>query len=172
MDLLVSYPRGCYGPARREIVRLLQSFGDAEPRVEKSGVPGIAVTHTALAGRDAIRRCAELFRTDPGTFRFAIKWVPVDWWCEKELEAMKKLIEREVAPQIGAAETWSLHVEKRGWPQYHSAEIVERLAQAIDRKVNLRSPDKVIRVDVLRERVAVSLLRPGETFSIHGAGRV
>jgi tRNA acetyltransferase TAN1 len=171
MDLLVSYPRGCYGPARHEIERILRGFGDAEARVEKSGVPGIAVVHTALAGREAIRRCAELLRADPAVFRFAIKWVPVDWWCEKDLDAMKRLIARDVAPQIGEAETWGLHVERRGWPQHHTAEIVERLAEAIDRKVNLKSPDKLVRVDVLRERVAVSLLRPGEVFSIHGAVR-
>jgi tRNA(Ser,Leu) C12 N-acetylase TAN1 len=171
MDLLVSYPRGRYGPARDEIARLLRGFGDAGPRVEKSGVPGIAVAHTALAGRDAIARLAERFRAEPGAFRFAVKWVPVDWWCEKDLEAMKQLIEREVAPRIGAAETWGLHVEKRGWPEHHRAEIVERLAEAIDRKVNLSAPDQLVRVDVLRERVAVSLLRPGEVFSIHGAAR-
>ena len=168
MDLLVSYPRGCYGPARHEIVRILRGFGDAEPRVEKSGVPGIAVVHTGLAGRDAIARCAELFRADPASFRFAIKWVPVDYWCEKDLDAMTRLIEREIAPRVGQEETWGMHVEKRGWPEYHTAQIVERLAEAIDRKVNLRAPDKLVRVDVLRERVAVSLLRPGEVFSIHG----
>jgi tRNA(Ser,Leu) C12 N-acetylase TAN1 len=167
MDLLVSHPRGCYGPARHEIAHILRGFGDAEPRVEKSGVPGIAVVHTGLADREAIRRCGELFRADPGAFRFAVKWVPVDWWCEKDLDAVKQLLEREVAPRIGAEETWGLHVEKRGWPDYHTAEIVERLAKAIDRKVNLRVPDKLVRVDILRERVAVSLLRPGEVFSIH-----
>jgi tRNA(Ser,Leu) C12 N-acetylase TAN1 len=167
VDLLVSHPRGYYGSAKQEIARLLGRFGDAEPRVEKSGVPGICVVHSSLEGRQVVARCAQLFRAEPDAFRFAIKWVPVDYWCEKDLDAMKRLIEERVAPAIGAQETWALKVEKRGWTQYHTADIVRRLAEAIDRKVRLKAPDQLVRVDILGRTVAVSVLRPGESFSIH-----
>jgi tRNA(Ser,Leu) C12 N-acetylase TAN1 len=171
MDLLVSYPRGCYGRARQEAARILGRFGDPEPRIEKSGVPGIAIVHSALDTRQVVARCAELHRADPGAFRFAVKWVPVDWWCEKSLDAMRRLIEEHVAPRIGGQETWAMRVEKRGWPEHHTAEIVAHLAQAIDRKVNLRAPDKLVWVDVLRDAVAIAVLRPGEVFSIYAASR-
>jgi tRNA(Ser,Leu) C12 N-acetylase TAN1 len=167
VDLLVSYPWGCYGSASQEIARLLGRFGDAEPHVEKSGVPGICVVHTSLEARQAVASCAQLFRAEPRAFRFAVKWVPVDYWCEKDLDAMKRLIEERVAPRIGAQETWALKVEKRGWPLHHTADIVRRLAEAIDRKVRLKAPDKLVRVDILGRAVAVSVLRPGESFSIH-----
>jgi tRNA(Ser,Leu) C12 N-acetylase TAN1 len=166
MDLLVSHPRGYYGPARHEIARLLAGFGDPEPRVEKSGVPGICVVHTVLDNREVVARCAALCRGDPAAFRFAIKWVPVDHWCEKDLDAIRRLIAERVAPAIGAQETWAMQVEKRGWPRYHTAGIVQQLAAAIDRKVRLKAPDRLVRVDILRDAVAVSLLRPGEVFSI------
>ena len=97
----------------------------------------------------------------------AIKWVPVDYWCAKNLDAMRSLLQERIAPGIGAHETWALQVEKRGWARYHTAEIIERLAAAIDRKVRLKAPDKRVRVDILRDTVAVSLLRPGEVFSIY-----
>ena len=167
MDLLVSYPRGHYGRARREILRILRRFGDAGSDVEESGVQGIAVVHTGLAGRDVIARCTEFHRADPTAFRFTVKWVPVDHWCDKDLDAIKRLVEERIAPRIGEHETWGMKVEKRGWPQYSTAQIVGRLAEAIDRKVNLRAPDKLVRVDILGVRVAVSLLRTGESFSIH-----
>jgi tRNA(Ser,Leu) C12 N-acetylase TAN1 len=60
-----------------------------------------------------------------------------------------------------------MQVEKRGWAQYRTADIVERLADAVERKVNLKSPDKRVRIDVVGSAVAVSLLGPGEVFSIH-----
>lgn len=167
MDLLVSYPRRYFGPARHEVERILRRLGDPEPRVEKSGIPGICVAHTGLDNRQVVAQCAELCKAAPAAFRFAIKWVPVDCWCEKDLDAIRRLIEERVAPGIGADETWALQVEKRGWARYHTAEIVERLAAAIDRKVRLKAPDKLVRVDILRDTVAVSLLRPGEVFSIH-----
>ena len=164
MDLLVSYSWSSYGPAVQEIKRILERFGDPQPRVEKTGVPGICVVHTHLDNRDVVARCKTLDREE-AAFRLAIKWVPVDHWCEKDLDAIRRLIEEQVAPRIEAQETWAMEVQKRGWPQYHTAEIVQHLAAAIDRKVNLRAPDKLVRVDILGNRVAVSLLRPGEIFS-------
>lgn len=165
----MSYPWGCYGPAQKEIVRILRRFGDPAPHVEKCGVPGISVVHTSLDNRHVIARCAELRRGEPDSFRFSIKWVPVDYWCEKDLDAIRRLIEEQVAPRIGAQETWAMKVEKRGWGQYHTVEIVQRLAEAIVRKVRLRAPDKLVRIDVLRSVVALSILRPGEIFSIHAS---
>jgi len=48
-----------------------------------------------------------------------------------------------------------------------SRQVVERCAELIERKVSLKSPDKRVRVDVVGNAVAVSLLRPGEAFSIY-----
>ena len=166
-DLLVSYPRGYYGAARQELARILGRFGNPRPHVEKSGVPGICVVHSGLDNRHVIARCAELYHGEPGSFRFAIKWVPVDYWCEKDLDAIRQLIEQQVAPRIGVQETWAMKVEKRGWAQYHTAEIIQHLAEAIDRKVRLKAPDKLVRIDILDRAVAASVLRPGEIFSIY-----
>jgi tRNA(Ser,Leu) C12 N-acetylase TAN1 len=169
VDVLVSYPRGCYRPARREIAANLERLGDPAPRIEKSGVPGIFVVHTGLDNREVTARCAQLCGAEPQAFRFAIKWVPVDYWCEKDLDAIGRLLLARVAPAIAPDETWALRVEKRGWAEHHTAEIVQRLAEAIDRKVRLKSPDKLVRVDLLRDRAAVSVLRPSEIFSIHAS---
>lgn len=79
------------------------------------------------SAKQEVERCAQLFRAEPGAFRFAVKWVPVDHWCEKDLEAMFRLIEERVAPAIGPQETWALKVEKRGWPLHHTADIIRRL---------------------------------------------
>jgi tRNA acetyltransferase TAN1 len=166
MDLLVSYSWGSYGRASREVVSILKRFGDPNPLVEKSGVSGIAIAHTSLDNRDVIVRCRQLVRSEPA-FDYAVKWVPVDYWCDSDLDTIKELIELEVAPSIGETETWGLKVEKRGWPKYHTDEIVEYLAVAVgDRKVNLTRPDKLVRVDILGSRTAISLLRPDEIFSI------
>jgi tRNA(Ser,Leu) C12 N-acetylase TAN1 len=125
------------------------------------------VVHTDLDSRQVVEHCAELGRTEPQAFSFTLKWVPVDWWCAKDLEAIARLIEARIVPRIGAQETWAMQVEKRGWAQYRTADIVERLADPVERKVNLKSPDKRVRIDVVGSAVAVSLLRPDEVFSIH-----
>jgi tRNA(Ser,Leu) C12 N-acetylase TAN1 len=99
MDLLVSYSWNHFFPARREIVSVLKNFGDPDPKVEKSGVMGIALVHTSLDNREVIRKCKELFVAGPA-FEFAIKWVPVDFWCDTALDSMKKVIEEIPTPSI------------------------------------------------------------------------
>jgi tRNA acetyltransferase TAN1 len=96
---------------------------------------------------------------------FAIKWVPVDAWCETSLEAMKAVIDQRIKDQIAAGQTWAMKVEKRGWREFHLKEIIERLAAGIDRKVDLRHPNRVVRIDVLGPVTALSVLKPDEVFS-------
>jgi tRNA(Ser,Leu) C12 N-acetylase TAN1 len=43
--------------------------------------------------------------------------------------------------------------------------IVEALAAGIDRKVDLDHPDRIVRIDVVGPRTAISVLRPDEVFS-------
>ncbi len=166
MDLLVSYPWGRFHPARREIVQILNRFGDEHPIVERTSVAGLAVAHTTLNSRDVIKKCHGLFQTEP-TFEFAIKWVPVDYWCSTNLDAIKTVIDEKIRDRIGEKETWGMKVEKRRWQQYHTAEIVDFLARDIQRKVNLSNPDKLVRIDVVGPRTAISLLRSGEIFSVN-----
>lgn len=78
MDLLVSYQRGRYGRATREILKVLKRLGDDHSLIERTAVDGIAFVHTALDGRVVVQGCRALFK---GGFAFedAIKWVPVDY---------------------------------------------------------------------------------------------
>jgi tRNA(Ser,Leu) C12 N-acetylase TAN1 len=169
VDLLVSHLRGYFGFTRKEVARVLARFGDDEPSVEKSGIPGICVVHTRLDNREVVARCKALHREAPATFRFAIKWVPVDFWCAKDLDTLVALIGARVAPRIAPHETWALDVERRDWDAHPSAEIVGRLAAAVDRAVQLKAPDCRVHVDVLRDVVAVSVLKRGEVFSVHAS---
>ncbi len=169
MDLLVSHLRGYFGFARKEVARVLARFGDDEASVEKSGIPGICIVHTCHDNRDVVARCKALHREAPSTFRFAVKWVPVDFWCAKDLDALVALIGARVAPRIAPHETWALDVEKREWDVHRAADLVGRLAAAVDRVVQLKAPDCRVHVDVLRDLVAVSMLKRGETFSVHAS---
>jgi len=165
-ELLVSYPWRRFGPARREILRILKRLGDELARVERTGVDGVALVHTNLDGRAVVRRCRELFQTAP-IFEFATKWVPVDYWCDTALDAMKKLIEEKIRCEIDANETRGMEVEKRRWQKYHTADIIAHLANAIDLRVNLDRPDKLVRVDIVGRQTAISVLRLGDIFAVN-----
>ena len=167
MDLLVSYSWHHFYHVKPEITRLLQHFGDSNPEVERASVWGIAIVHTCLNNRQVVRKCRELFNTDPRAFQWAVKWLPVDYWCDTNLESIKKVIDIHIKDQIQEDQTWGMKVKKRRWQEYHSIDIVNFLAENIDRRVNLSNPDWIIWVDVLGRETAISLLRPDEIFSLN-----
>jgi tRNA(Ser,Leu) C12 N-acetylase TAN1 len=164
MDLLISHQRGHYGRARREILHVLKHLGDEHPLIERTAVEGIAFVRTALDGRLVVQRCRALFR-DGLAFADAVKWVPVDYWCETDLQAIYRLLAERVRERIAPDETWGLKVAKHRWQRYHTDDIVTQLAGAIDRKVDLDHPDKLVRVDVVGAEAAISVLRPDDVFS-------
>jgi tRNA(Ser,Leu) C12 N-acetylase TAN1 len=171
MDLIISYAWSHFYLAKPEAIRILQLFGEPAPYIEKTNVMGIAIAHTGLDNRDVIKRCRQLWHENPlESFEFATKWVPVDYWCSTDLDAMKRLIDENIKDQIDENQTWGMKVHKRRWQQYHTSEIIEHLAADIDRKVDLGNPDRIIWVDVIGPETAISLLSPEEIFSITRPG--
>jgi SagB-type dehydrogenase family enzyme len=169
MELLVSHRRGRFGKARREILWALRRLGEEHPLVERTAVHGIARVRTARDARDVVRGCRRLL-LDGFPFEHALKWVPVDYWCERDLEAIRRLLAEKVRGQIAPDETWGMQVEKRDWEGRRTYDLIVDLARAIDRKVDLDHPDRLVRVDVVGEQVAVSVLRPDEIFSLATVG--
>ena len=166
MDLLISFPWGRFYPARREAIRILKRMGDECPTLNWTSVEGIAIAHTVLDPKDVIRKCHALACSGEERFDFAIKWVPVDYWCDSSLDAIKELIEKKIRDQIRPQETWAMRVCKRRWQKYHTADIISFLAPVISCEVNLSHPDKIVWIDVIGHRTAVSLLTPENIFSI------
>jgi tRNA acetyltransferase TAN1 len=167
MDLLVSYNWSHFSLAKPEIIAILKRFGDPDPRVEKTAVIGIAVAHTCLDSREVIKRCRALWESDPlDSFQFAIKWVPVDYWCATALDAIKQVVDSKIINRIGKDQSWGMEAHKRRWQRYHTIEIIEYLAVDIHRKVDLNHPDWIVWVDVVGRQTAISLLKPEEIFSL------
>jgi len=163
-DLLVSYRCGRYGKAKREIFAALKRLHDDHPVVERTAVDGIAFVRTALDGRQVVEGCRALLEQG-FLFEDAIKWVPVDYWCEADLPAIRRILLENVRARIAPDETWGMQVAKRRWQRYHTEEIVKQLAGAIDRAVDLDHPDKLVHIDVVGDEVAISVLRSPEVFS-------
>lgn len=163
-NLLVSYRWRTFRQAKDEITRLLKDFGDENPLVEKTVARGVCGVRTVLDAREVIKRVRSLHEENPMLLSYTIKWAPADRWCEASPEEMKKALEKEKG-KILKGEKWAMKVEKRRYTKLHSIEIIRGLAELIDEKVDLGSPDKVVRVEILGGNACVSIIRPEEVFS-------
>lgn len=164
-NLLVSYRFNEFQQAREEVLRLLAEMGDKDPVVQKTDVKGIIGVRTFISSREVISRVREFFHQDTQKVQHAVKWVPVDLWSDSELETMVETV-RKVKDQIDENETWAMDLEKRKYPAHHVYQIVTRLAEPFTQKVDLKKPDKYLRVDIIGEQAGISVLKPEEIFSI------
>ncbi len=60
-----------------------------------------------------------------------------------------------------------MDIAKRCYEKYHTTELIMKLTEVVDRpKVDLKNPDKIIRVDIIGNDAAISLLNKDETLNI------
>jgi len=117
--------------------------------------------------KEAAKKLDALCRGDPSKFLFTYHWVPVEKWCPSTIKEMSKIVE-QFAKRINPKERWRMRVNKRFYEKFHTQELIEVLTKHVDRpKVDLENPDKTIRIEIIGEEAALSLLKPREHFSVN-----
>jgi len=163
-NLLVSYPRAMPKAAEYEIICLLNALGDEKPIAKPTMARGIIGVKTKLDARIVIQELRALLSREPSAMRYALKWVPIDLWVDSDIESMREAVAK-LQSRIKPGERWRMTVEKRRYTLYHTIDIINDLAQLIDKKVDLEKPDKILRVDIIGKYAGVSVLSPREIFS-------
>jgi len=93
-----------------------------------------------------------------------LKWVPVDVWTDSSIESMKRVVV-QLRGMIGEGEKWRMTVEKKRYTKHHKSEIISDLAELIDEKVDLKNPDKILRIEIIGKYAGMSILKSREVFS-------
>jgi len=106
----------------------------------------------------------EFVRSEPFKVRFILRIIPVDKVVDTKVEDIVKAV-KDLAPAIGPGETFRITIEARDSP-YSDKELIGAIADAVDRKVNLDSPDKVILLEIFGEYAGISVISPHEIVSI------
>jgi tRNA acetyltransferase TAN1 len=169
-NLIVSCSWNTYAKARNEIVNFLRSIGDEKPFVEKTIARGIIGVKTSLDPRQVIRSIRDLAEKDSSLFQYTLKWVPIDLWTFSDLDSIKREVVK-LRDRIQKGEKWRMIVEKRRYTRYHKIEIIEKVAELINEKVDLKNPDKILHIEIIGKYAGISLLTPRDTFSVAKFGK-
>jgi tRNA acetyltransferase TAN1 len=146
------------------------SLGDSSPVIERTIARGILGVRTSLDPRKVVAKLNELVAENPNAINYVLKLRPVDLWTAPTIADLKVAVS-SLKGQIRLGERWGMEVELRRFTTLHKMEIIEQLAELIDEKVDLRNPDKMVRIEILGNSAAVSVLRPEDVFSLHKAWR-
>jgi len=163
-NLLVSCPWSMLWRAKQEIADVLKLLGDETPIIKPTMARGIIGVKTRLDSREVVQGLQKLFIKDPLAFQYTLKWVPTDFWTYSDMDLMKEAV-MNVREKIRQGERWRMTVEKRRYTRFHKIEIIKELAELIPKKVDLKNPNKIVRIDIIGKYAAVSVLSPNEIFS-------
>ena len=162
-NLLVSTSRGNERNTCSEVWYLLGELGDKNAQVDVTPAIGLVVAKTILDPVDVVHKLRVILKERPWEFRYTLKVTPVQRVVQTDIEEIKK-VSANLAREITAGETFRVTVEKRH-TNVSGREIIEAVASHIDRKVNLKRPDKTILVEVLGNFSGISILRPDDILS-------
>ena len=103
-------------------------------------------------------------RSEPFRVRYILRIIPIDLVVDTKMEEIQRGI-KQLSTQLGSRESFRITIEARDSP-YSTKQLIEAVADLIDNKVNLESPDKIVFVQVFGEYTGLSVLEPREVLSI------
>jgi tRNA acetyltransferase TAN1 len=167
VNLLVTYEPINQFIARDEVEQVLREIGDITPEFMHSRVRGLFMIHVDRDPKAVTTQLDALCRREPSMFWYTYHWIPVEQWCPATIAAMSEVV-KELAKRIRPEERWRMRINKRFYQQYHTRDLIEHLAQLVNRShVDLEHPEKIIRIELIRGRAGVSLLTAQEEFSVN-----
>jgi tRNA acetyltransferase TAN1 len=103
-------------------------------------------------------------RSEPFRVRFILRVIPVNRVVDTKVEEIVEAV-KELSDSIGPGETFRITIEARDSP-YSDKQLIDALGDAVDRDVDLDSPDKVVLLEILGEYAGVSVISPNDIVSI------
>ena len=163
MDLVITSAKGLEAKASAEFKEIALLHGLKKFTIEKSAYDGILEIDLENP-RAFISLLRDYVRSEPFRVHFILRVIPVDVVIDTNLDQIKQ-VAAQFSEKIEKGESFRITVEARDSPYSNSA-LIEAVADSVESKVNLDSPDRIILVEIFGEYTAMSLVRPDEILSI------
>jgi tRNA acetyltransferase TAN1 len=164
-NLLFSTPRHHEDDACSEMWFLLGEIGDEDSTVEKTHVSGLVVARTALNPFQVIEGLRSLLEEQPEELRYTLRVIPIEEVVKTEVEEIREAC-LKLSAKIGKNESFRVTVEKR-YTSLSAKKIIELVAEDIDRKVDLQTPDKIVLIEILGAITGISVITPKDILSVN-----
>lgn len=164
MNLIITCARHLEPETQEEITRILEEFGDSEPKIKISSMSGILTVETNLDPVLVVNKIRDLILDEPWSIRYCLRIIPIQKVIETKIEEIEKAIP-ELAGSIDKDDTYRISIEKRN-SSLSSQELITKIADKIKNKVSLENPDKIVQVEILGNRTGISILEKSDILSV------
>ncbi len=163
-NLLVTTSRGNEDDACSESRYLLGEIGCSATAIEKTGVSGLITVKTPFNPFIVIEKLRKILYERPYEFRYTLRVIPIEKVVLTDLAEIK-CAATELSSKIGENETFRVTIEKR-FTEMSSRDIIRATVVNIERKVNLKNPDKTLLVEVVGGLTGMSVTEPSDVLSV------
>lgn len=163
MNLILTSQKGSEAKASAEFKEIALQHGIRKLHVEKSDFDGVLEVDIENP-RDFVAFLRDYVRSEPFRVHFVQRVIPVDLVVDTTLEQIKEAA-KTLGAEIGESESFKIDIDERDSP-YTRKQLIDVIADVVERKVDLESPDKVLQLEILGEYSALCIARPDEIVSI------
>jgi tRNA acetyltransferase TAN1 len=160
---VITSAKGLEARASAEFKEIALLSGIRRVSMERSPYDGI-VEVEAENPKNLISFFANYVRSEPFKVRYIMRIIPVDKVVDTKMEAITKAV-KDLSGRIEEGETFRITIEARDSP-YTEKQLINAIADVVDRKVNLDSPDKIVLLQIFGEYAGISVASPQEILSI------
>ncbi|RLF23077.1 MAG: hypothetical protein DRJ68_00535 [Thermoprotei archaeon] len=164
-NLLVSTYRNREDDCISELWYLFREIGDENVEVRKAMVPGLLLVRTKLDPFDASKKLGEIARERPWDVRYTLKLTPIIAVTSDDKEEIKRVAVQLALERIREDESFRITINKRA-SSISRKDLINDIAKDINRRVDLKNPDKVLQIEIVGRDVGITVLRPSDVISI------
>lgn len=163
MNLVVTSGKGLEARASAEFKEIALLSGVRKVSLERSPYDGLVEVQVEDP-KALLSFLSNFVKSEPFKVRYILRVIPIDRVVDTKMDEIIKVV-GDLAQGIGKAETFRITIEARDSP-YSERDLINAIADAVDRKVDLDSPDKVVFVQVFGEYTGLSVISPDDILSI------
>ncbi|MFX1374888.1 MAG: THUMP domain-containing protein [Promethearchaeota archaeon] len=156
--MLISTSRFNETNASTELWFTLLLCGDSYPIISRLSFSGLIVALTNIDAKRIIQKIQKILKKNPSFFQYILKIIPIDFICETNIKILSNLITEHYKSFIKEGESFKIVLKRRKHEKIERGNLIERIAEDINHKVDLENPDKTIRIEVLGNFCGVSFL--------------
>ena len=152
-------------PSCTESVKKVMDTIGVKPEFLKSKYNGIFLLDV-LSSKEVIKKLKTLCKKNKELFGKTHRYIPVDKWVSSKITDMTEAI-KSLVPKIGLNEKWKMELEKRYYHKFDYNELISKLTEVVNReKIDLKKPNKIIKVEIIGNNAGISILDPDELLTV------
>ena len=169
MNLIITCARHLEPETQDEISKILEVFGDSNPKITISDMSGILTIKTKLDPIKIVAKIKELVLDEPWSIRYCLRIIPIQEVSETKISEIEQRI-LEIGQLIQTEDSYRISIEKRN-SEISSQELIKKIAKNFKNKVSLENPDKIIQIEILGGKTGISILEKSDILSVEKTKR-